>query len=284
MTKCATILQAAILCIHFWECIESIIAAWQKNKVLLTNVFCVLAQLQSGTNMSQHNDLVKMSHVHNKSFVKQLGKKVLYVNNDPLSLLSMLFATLKRLRERERNSEWRDENYLVLGIIVLCNFCSWLYFFFVAWLIFYHVLRVFHNLAAVVGNGVAEKSLLSSKRYTAQEALAVGLVDKVVPKDEVLAATKSQMEELTAFSGGICSLNLNALSTFKIPVCAFTVGSHGCSDRIRPASIRIWLTVNKYSNWPMLVWNCCSVCCSLFLSSYHVVVLSRRFRKWNVVV
>ncbi|XP_044183979.1 enoyl-CoA delta isomerase 1, mitochondrial-like [Acropora millepora] len=59
---------------------------------------------------------------------------------------------------------------------------------------------VFHNLAAVVGNGVAEKALLSSKRYTAQEALAVGLVDKVVPKDEVLAATKSQMEELTAFS------------------------------------------------------------------------------------
>ncbi|XP_067045399.1 enoyl-CoA delta isomerase 1, mitochondrial-like isoform X2 [Acropora muricata] len=59
---------------------------------------------------------------------------------------------------------------------------------------------VFHNLAAVVGNGVAEKALLSSKRYTAQEALDVGLVDKVVPKDEVLAATKSQMEELTAFS------------------------------------------------------------------------------------
>ena len=86
---------------------------------------------------------------------------------------------------------------------------------------------------------MVEKSLLSSKRYTAQEALAVGLVDKVVPKDEVLTATKSQMEELTAFSGGICSLNLNALSTFKIPVCAFTVGSHGCSDRIRPASIRI---------------------------------------------
>ena len=48
--------------------------------------------------------------------------------------------------------------------------------------VFYHVLRVFHNLAAVVGNGVAEKSLLSSKRYTAQEALAVGLVDKWCPK------------------------------------------------------------------------------------------------------
>ena len=162
-------------------------------------------------------------------------KKLLYVNNDPPSLFSMLLATLKSLRERERNSEWRNENDSFLGIIVLCNFCSWLYFFFVAWLIVYHILRVFHNLAAVVGNGVAEKALLSSKRYTAQEALAVGLVDKVVPKDEVLAATKSQMEELTAFSGGICSLNLNALSTFKIPVV-----NHGCSDRIRPASNRNW--------------------------------------------
>lgn len=119
------------------------------------------------------------------------------------------------------------------------NFCSRLYFFFVACLIVYHVLRVVHNLAAVVGKGVAEKALLSSKRYTAQEALAVGLVDKVVPKDEVLAATKSQMEELTAFSGEICSLNSNTFSTFKLPFCTFTVVNHGFSDRIQPAFIRI---------------------------------------------
>lgn len=200
-------------------------------------------------------------------------KKLLYANNDPLSLLSMVLATLKRLRKRERNSEWRNENDSFLGIIVVCNFCPWLYFFFVAWLIVYHILRVFHNLAAVVGNGVAEKALLSSKRYTAQEALAVGLVDKVVPKDEVLAATKSQMEELTAFSGGICSLNLNALSTFKIPVV-----NHGCSHRIRPASNRNWTeecisTVNAPCLYEVVVQSVMACSFPVIVSSSYQSVL-----------
>ena len=64
-----------------------------------------------------------------------------------------------------------------------------------------HFVRVFGNLTAVVGKSVAEKAVLSSKRYTAEEALAIGLVDKVVPRDKVLEATKSQMEEWTVFSG-----------------------------------------------------------------------------------
>ncbi|XP_068762659.1 enoyl-CoA delta isomerase 1, mitochondrial-like [Montipora capricornis] len=59
---------------------------------------------------------------------------------------------------------------------------------------------VFDNLAAVVGKSVAEKAVLSSKRYTAEEALSIGLVDKVVPRDKVLEAAKSQMEEWTVFS------------------------------------------------------------------------------------
>ncbi|XP_068717225.1 enoyl-CoA delta isomerase 1, mitochondrial-like [Montipora capricornis] len=59
---------------------------------------------------------------------------------------------------------------------------------------------VFDNLAAVVGKSVAEKAVLSSKRYTAEEALSIGLVDKVVPRDKVLEAAKSQMEEWTLFS------------------------------------------------------------------------------------
>ena len=60
--------------------------------------------------------------------------------------------------------------------------------------------RVFDNLAAVVGKSVAQKAVLSSKRYTAEEALSIGLVDKVVPRDKVLEAAKSQMEEWTVFS------------------------------------------------------------------------------------
>lgn len=61
--------------------------------------------------------------------------------------------------------------------------------------------RVFNNLAAVVGKGVAEKAILSSKRYTAGEALAIKLVDQVVPKDKLLEATKSQMDELSVLPG-----------------------------------------------------------------------------------
>ena len=61
--------------------------------------------------------------------------------------------------------------------------------------------RVFNNTAAIVGKGVAEKVVLSSKRYTAEEALAIGLVDKVVPKDKVLEATKAQMDELITLPG-----------------------------------------------------------------------------------
>ncbi|KAM7427803.1 hypothetical protein ABFA07_021127 [Porites harrisoni] len=60
---------------------------------------------------------------------------------------------------------------------------------------------VFNNLAAVVGKGAAEKAILSSKRYTAKEALDIGMVDKVVPKEKLIDEAKSQLNELTMFSG-----------------------------------------------------------------------------------
>jgi len=43
--------------------------------------------------------------------------------------------------------------------------------------------------------------VIGSKRYTAEEALAIGLVDKVVPKDKVLEATRSQMDEWIILPG-----------------------------------------------------------------------------------
>lgn len=67
------------------------------------------------------------------------------------------------------------------------------------------IFRVFNNLAAVVGKGAAEKAILSSKRYTAKEALAIGMVDKVVPKEKLIDEAKSQLNELTVFSGEKCS-------------------------------------------------------------------------------
>ena len=58
-------------------------------------------------------------------------------------------------------------------------------------------------MASVVGKGIAEKAIISSYRYTAEEALAIGLVDKVVPKDKVIEATKSQMDEWIVFAGTV---------------------------------------------------------------------------------
>lgn len=72
-------------------------------------------------------------------------------------------------------------------------------------LFIYLFFRVFNNLAAVVGKGAAEKAILSSKRYTAKEALAIGMVDKVVPKEKLIDEAKSQLNELTVFSGEKCS-------------------------------------------------------------------------------
>ena len=69
--------------------------------------------------------------------------------------------------------------------------------------------RVFNNLANIVGKGAAEKAILSSERYAAEEALAIGMVDKVVSKDKLLDAAKSQMDKLTVFSGEKAFLMIN---------------------------------------------------------------------------
>lgn len=61
--------------------------------------------------------------------------------------------------------------------------------------------RVAGNMANVVGQSVAEKAILSNQRYTAEEALSIGLVDKVVPKDKVMEETKSEMEKWVMYSG-----------------------------------------------------------------------------------
>lgn len=87
--------------------------------------------------------------------------------------------------------------FLFLNLSKLSSLFIKLYLLFIYLLIF----RVFNNLAAVVGKGAAEKAILSSKRYTAKEALAIGMVDKVVPKEKLIDEAKSQLNELTVFSG-----------------------------------------------------------------------------------
>lgn len=91
--------------------------------------------------------------------------------------------------------------FLFLNLSKLSSLFIKLYLLFIYLLIF----RVFNNLAAVVGKGAAEKAILSSKRYTAKEALAIGMVDKVVPKEKLIDEAKSQLNELTVFSGEKCS-------------------------------------------------------------------------------
>jgi len=91
--------------------------------------------------------------------------------------------------------------FLFLNLLKLSSLFIKLYLLFIYLLIF----RVFNNLAAVVGKGAAEKAILSSKRYIAEEALAIGMVDKVVPKEKLIDEAKSQLNELTVFSGEKCS-------------------------------------------------------------------------------
>ena len=92
--------------------------------------------------------------------------------------------------------------FLFLNLLKLSSLFIKLYLVFIYLLIF----RVFNNLAAVVGKGAAEKAILSSKRwYTAKEALDIGMMDKVVPKEKLIDEAKSQLNELTVFSGEKCS-------------------------------------------------------------------------------
>jgi len=61
--------------------------------------------------------------------------------------------------------------------------------------------RVAGNMANVVGQSNAEQAILSNQRYSAEEALSIGLVDKVLPKDKVMEETKSEMEKWVMYSG-----------------------------------------------------------------------------------
>ncbi|MEL6168787.1 MAG: enoyl-CoA hydratase/isomerase family protein [Pseudomonadota bacterium] len=56
------------------------------------------------------------------------------------------------------------------------------------------------RLAALVGSGVARRLLLCAERLNADEALAAGLVDKVVPADDVLSTASSLAEAALAAS------------------------------------------------------------------------------------
>ena len=56
-------------------------------------------------------------------------------------------------------------------------------------------------MANVVGQSNAEQAILSNQRFSAEEALSIGLVDKVLPKDKVMEETKSEMEKWVMYSG-----------------------------------------------------------------------------------
>ncbi|XP_078347719.1 enoyl-CoA delta isomerase 1, mitochondrial-like isoform X2 [Oculina patagonica] len=61
--------------------------------------------------------------------------------------------------------------------------------------------RVANLMANVIGQSCAEKAILSNMRYTSEEALSIGLVDKVVPKEKVMEETKSELEKWVVYSG-----------------------------------------------------------------------------------
>ena len=46
----------------------------------------------------------------------------------------------------------------------------------------------------VMGQRETERALQLGKMYSAQEALSIGLVDQLVPKDQVLEAAKTELK------------------------------------------------------------------------------------------
>ncbi|KAJ7340272.1 hypothetical protein OS493_003004 [Desmophyllum pertusum] len=79
---------------------------------------------------------------------------------------------------------------------------------------------IFRNMVNVIGHSCSEKAILSNKRYTSEEALSIGMVDKVVPKDKVMEETKSELEKWVKYSGRtVChSHPLKAANSHTLPV------------------------------------------------------------------
>lgn len=72
----------------------------------------------------------------------------------------------------------------------------------------------------VIGHSCSEKAILSNKRYTSEEALSIGMVDKVVPKDKVMEETKSELEKWVKYSGRtVCHCHpLKPANSHTLPV------------------------------------------------------------------
>ena len=50
------------------------------------------------------------------------------------------------------------------------------------------------TLTNTIGHREAEKALMLGKMYTPQQALSVGLIDAVVPQDQVVSAVEEEMK------------------------------------------------------------------------------------------
>jgi enoyl-CoA hydratase len=74
------------------------------------------------------------------------------------------------------------------------------------------------RLPRLVGLGVATEMILTGAPITAQRALAVGLVNQVVPPGELLGAAKAMLSAITSKGPAAVSLSLDALQTAAGPL------------------------------------------------------------------
>jgi len=62
---------------------------------------------------------------------------------------------------------------------------------------------VYELMRSVIGTGAAREMCLTGRSYDAEEALAIGLVNRVLPSDELLEAARALALEIAALPAGM---------------------------------------------------------------------------------
>ena len=65
------------------------------------------------------------------------------------------------------------------------------------------------SMIDVIGHRAAEKALMLGQMYSAQEALNIGLVDKLVPEADILSAAQQEIQQWIKIPGMRCLLNVH---------------------------------------------------------------------------
>jgi cyclohexa-1,5-dienecarbonyl-CoA hydratase len=76
------------------------------------------------------------------------------------------------------------------------------------------------RFSSLIGYHRAAEMILSGRRYTAQEALAIGLINRTAPVDQFNAAVAALLEEILAKSGSVLRIAVKGLR--ELALCGFS--------------------------------------------------------------